>query len=88
MLSLFVPTLLINLLGIVEEATDVVGERTGSPGPCKTEKGDSGPTLDLGLSCSDGGRRDRRRIQEFWDDENESRELSVLFAVATSLGLM
>lgn len=49
---------------------------------------ESGPRLDRGLSCWEGVRRDSRRIQELWDEDTESREVSVLWAVDMSLGRM
>lgn len=44
---------------------------------------ESGPTLDRGLSCCEGGRRDSRRIHEFWEVDTESREDSVLGVAAS-----
>lgn len=82
MLSLVVPIRFINLLGYAAGLAEV-GERTGAPDPCDKDNEESGPRLDLGLSCCDVGRSDRRRIQELCE-EIESRAASVVFAAATS----
>lgn len=76
MLSRVVPIRLTSLLGCTEGLLDVVGEKTGVVDPCEQAKEESGPTLDLGLSCCAVGRSDKRLIQEPWDD-NESRAPSV-----------
>lgn len=73
---------LMSLLGAIEGAVELVGERTAAD-PWDTEKAESGPRLDLGLSCWDGGRRESRLIQELCV-EAESRDASLLVATATS----
>lgn len=84
MLSLVMLIRLISLLCGGGAAVELVGDSTDAPDASEKVKEESGPMLDLGLSCCDVGRRDSRLIQEPCD-ENESRDdPSVLFAVATS----
>lgn len=86
MLSLVVLIRFMSLLGGNEGAIELVGEKTDAD---PWEKAESGPMLDLGLSCWDVGRRDRRLIQELpVCDDIESRDTSALFAAATSTGRM
>lgn len=83
MLSLLVMLIrLMSLLGAIEGAVELVGERTAAE-PWDAEKAESGPRLDLGLSCWEGGRRESRLLQELCD-EAESRDTSLLVAAATS----
>lgn len=86
MLSLLVLIRFVSLFGGNDGAVGVVGEKTDAE-PWDIEKAESGPMLDLGLSCWDVGRRDNRLIQELpvWDDI-ESRDPSALLAAATSTG--
>lgn len=67
-----------SLLGCTEGLLEVVGDSTGAPGPCAEKKEESGPRLDLGLSCCAAGRNDKRLIQEPWED-SESRAPSTEF---------
>lgn len=63
----------------------LVGERTVAPDPSELESEESGPRLDLGLSCCELGRSDKRLIQEPCEDK-ESRAPSRELASATSPG--
>lgn len=83
MLSFVDPIRLINLLGYAEGLAEAVGERTDALEPCELAKEKSGPRLDLGLSCCEGGRSDSRLIQELCE-EIESLPPSVELGVAAS----
>lgn len=64
MLSLLLLIRFTSLLGGIVGVVEVVGERIGAPDPCEKENEESGPRLDLGLSCCDAGLKDSRLIQE------------------------
>lgn len=85
MLSRVLPIRLISLLGCVAGLLEFVGERMVGPDPCEYASEESGPKLDLGLSCCDVGRSDKRLIQELCED-SESRAPSAELAVSPSPG--
>lgn len=82
----FVEDLLTNLFG-GSWGAGWAEDRMGAPEPNENMDGESGPPLDLMLSCWDRGRIDSRRIQEPLEDM-ESRGSSAIGAVGKRSGCL